>query len=146
MIIEKDLKLYMNKGGSGSVSARVTLPIDWVRALGIEDSTSIPAKFEDDKIIIFKKPKGNPKIIKEIKGLIKKYNEHQGEKVFLQEFSSGECVTSTVADEIEVVEKNDCFNFLFKLKERELHGADIYYSNLNICTETKGNKFILKIK
>lgn len=53
----RDLKVTFNKGGSGSMSSRITLPISWIRDhLGITpEKRDVEVTLEDDKIIIKKK-------------------------------------------------------------------------------------------
>jgi len=46
----KILKVNQNKAGSGSISNRIILPAQWVKALGIE--SIVKATFDGEKIII----------------------------------------------------------------------------------------------
>ncbi|MDK2584237.1 AbrB/MazE/SpoVT family DNA-binding domain-containing protein [Romboutsia sedimentorum] len=53
---ERNLKISFTKSGSGSESTRVSLPIKWIRELGITpDDREVEVTLEDDKIIISKK-------------------------------------------------------------------------------------------
>lgn len=53
---ERNLKISFTKSGSGSESTRISLPITWVRELGIDkDNREVIAIIEDGKIIISKK-------------------------------------------------------------------------------------------
>lgn len=46
----KILKVTQSKSGSGSISNRMILPSQWVKALGIE--STVKAIFDGEKIII----------------------------------------------------------------------------------------------
>lgn len=53
---ERTLNVIFGKGGSGSTTTRLTLPIKWVKELGIDiEHKEVVATLEDDKIIIKKK-------------------------------------------------------------------------------------------
>ena len=50
------LKVIFTKGGSGSISTKLSLPIKWVRELGInEENREVVLELDKDKIIITKK-------------------------------------------------------------------------------------------
>lgn len=52
----KDLKITFNKGGSGSITPRLSLPAKWIREMGLDqDNREIKARFEEDKIILEKR-------------------------------------------------------------------------------------------
>ena len=52
------LKVIFTKGGSGSVSPKLSLPIKWVRELGIdEENREVVLELDKDKIIISKNKK-----------------------------------------------------------------------------------------
>ena len=54
--IKKNSKVNFNKSGSGSVAGKVTLPIDFLRAMGInEENRDIEISYHYGKIIISKK-------------------------------------------------------------------------------------------
>lgn len=52
----RELNIQMAKGGSGSLSPRISLPPTWIKQMGFtqDDRTAIVI-FKDDKIIIEKK-------------------------------------------------------------------------------------------
>jgi len=51
----KKSKIFINKGGSGGVTFRVTLPTNWVREMEInEENRELLLTFENNKIIIEK--------------------------------------------------------------------------------------------
>lgn len=82
----------------------------------------------------------------EIKKFIKSYNDYNGEKVFWEEFYPGESISSHKADKIEIIENINYFYLLFKFDERELQGADIYYSEWDISTQIEDNNFTITMK
>ncbi|WP_315169467.1 AbrB/MazE/SpoVT family DNA-binding domain-containing protein [Metaclostridioides mangenotii] len=50
------LKVLFSKSGSGSTTTKITLPITWIKEMGInEDSREVEVTFEDNKITIQKK-------------------------------------------------------------------------------------------
>ena len=52
---QRDLKVSFNKGGSGSISASIRLPISWIKELGIDqDNRDVEVYFNEDQIIIKK--------------------------------------------------------------------------------------------
>lgn len=52
---ERKLKIIFGKSGSGSYTARLTIPISWVKEMGItQEDREVTAKFENGKIIIEK--------------------------------------------------------------------------------------------
>ncbi|KGJ49816.1 PemI [Clostridium sp. NCR] len=53
---ERNLKISFTTSGSGSESTRISLPIKWIRELGIDkENREVIAILDDDKIIIKKK-------------------------------------------------------------------------------------------
>lgn len=53
---ERNLKISFTTSGSGSESTRISLPIKWIRELGIDkENREVIAIIDDDKIIIKKK-------------------------------------------------------------------------------------------
>ncbi|MBC2856990.1 AbrB/MazE/SpoVT family DNA-binding domain-containing protein [Cetobacterium sp. 2A] len=55
---KRDLKIIFSKGGSGSISSRVTLPIKWIKKMGLEISNrELEVTFNEEKNIIEIKPK-----------------------------------------------------------------------------------------
>lgn len=55
MIEERDAKLLVTKGGSGSSTFRATLPTKWVREMELgEDVRDLKIAFDGEKIIIEK--------------------------------------------------------------------------------------------
>lgn len=47
--------LNMNKGGSGGVNFRVSLPVDWIRKMNInENNRKLELSFDGERIIIKK--------------------------------------------------------------------------------------------
>lgn len=56
-MVTKVKKISYRKSGSGSLTPSITLPITWLRSMGIdENNRNIEVMFKDDKIIL-KKPK-----------------------------------------------------------------------------------------
>lgn len=52
----RQLKITYNKSGSGSITSRISLPITWLRELGIdENNRDVIIEFKDSSIIITKK-------------------------------------------------------------------------------------------
>lgn len=52
----RDLKVTYNKSGSGSVTSRISLPITWLREIGVtEENREVIIELTDDSIIIKKK-------------------------------------------------------------------------------------------
>lgn len=50
---KRDLKISYNKSGAGNVSARVILPITWVREMGLsQEFPAVIASFDGEKITI----------------------------------------------------------------------------------------------
>lgn len=53
---KRQLKISFTKSGSGSESTRLSLPIKWIRELGIDkDNRDVTVEIDEDKIIIKKK-------------------------------------------------------------------------------------------
>ena len=49
----RELNLIANKGGSGSVGFKLSVPKPWAAALGVDlNNRSVVASFDGDKIII----------------------------------------------------------------------------------------------
>lgn len=54
-MFKKERTVNFNKSGSGSYTPRLSLPINWVRELGItKEDNKVSLEFEGDKIIIKK--------------------------------------------------------------------------------------------
>lgn len=52
---KRKAKLIINKGGSGSLTTRATLPITWIKEMGLnEDKRNLILEFDGEKIIIKK--------------------------------------------------------------------------------------------
>ena len=52
---ERDAKILFNKNGKGYSTTRITLPVPWVRELGVTpEEREVKIKLEDNKIIIKK--------------------------------------------------------------------------------------------
>lgn len=52
---ERPLKIIFGKSGSGSYTTRLTIPMNWVKEMGIDqDHREVIARFEDGKITIEK--------------------------------------------------------------------------------------------
>ena len=52
---QRQAKLIVNKAGSGSLTTRATLPIIWIKAMGLgEDDRELKLTFDGKKIIIEK--------------------------------------------------------------------------------------------
>ncbi|MEG0180782.1 MAG: AbrB/MazE/SpoVT family DNA-binding domain-containing protein [Peptostreptococcaceae bacterium] len=53
---KRDLKVLFTKGGSGSITNKITLPTTWVREMGItEDDKAVEVTFQNGVISIKKK-------------------------------------------------------------------------------------------
>ncbi|WP_042680134.1 hypothetical protein [Anaerosalibacter massiliensis] len=69
MIEPKKAKLLANKGGSGGYTYRATLPVDWIRKMGLsEESRDIKLEFDGKQITI----KNNEEEIKMLKSLLER--------------------------------------------------------------------------
>lgn len=56
---ERKARLIINKSGSGSITTRATLPISWIKEMGLnEEERNLILEFDGKKIII-KKRKGD---------------------------------------------------------------------------------------
>lgn len=56
---ERKARLIINKSGSGSITTRATLPISWIKEMGLnEEERNLILEFDGEKIII-KKRKGD---------------------------------------------------------------------------------------
>ena len=54
----RELNLIANKGGSGSVGFKLSIPKSWAQALGLDmKNRTVVASFDGDKIIISAKQK-----------------------------------------------------------------------------------------
>ncbi|GFI25548.1 hypothetical protein IMSAGC012_00659 [Lachnospiraceae bacterium] len=54
----RELNLIANKGGSGSVGFKLSIPKPWAAALGLDlENRTVVASFDGDKIIISAKQK-----------------------------------------------------------------------------------------
>lgn len=62
---ERKLKINRTKGGSGSVSFRISLPTSWIKAMDLDVNTQAIVTFDGEKIIIEKE----------------KYNENRDGKI-----------------------------------------------------------------
>lgn len=52
------LNISFGRGGSGSVSASIRLPISWIRKMGVEEEKrQVEAEFNGEKIILKKTQK-----------------------------------------------------------------------------------------
>lgn len=52
----RDLKITFTKGGSGSESTKLSLPVKWIRQLGLsKDNRDVEVTLDGNKIIIKKK-------------------------------------------------------------------------------------------
>jgi len=54
----RELNLIANKGGSGSVGFKLSVPKSWATAIGVDlNNRTVTASFDGDKIIISKRKK-----------------------------------------------------------------------------------------
>lgn len=52
---QRNLKVSFNKGGSGSMSSSIRIPITWVKEMGIDkDNRVVVVTFNEGKIVIEK--------------------------------------------------------------------------------------------
>lgn len=52
---KRTLKISFNKAGSGSITPKMTLPMTWIKEMGIDtENREVEVTFEDGKIIIQK--------------------------------------------------------------------------------------------
>lgn len=52
---QRQAKLIVNKSGSGSLTTRATLPISWIKNMGLgEENRELKLSFDGEKIIIEK--------------------------------------------------------------------------------------------
>ena len=52
---KRKAKLIINKSGSGSLTTRATLPISWIKEMGLnENERDLILEFDGEKIIIIK--------------------------------------------------------------------------------------------
>lgn len=55
MTEKRVLKVLFTKSGSGSINARISLPITWIRELGLnEENREVILELKDEKIILTK--------------------------------------------------------------------------------------------
>lgn len=53
--ISKTNKIIFSKSGAGNITPRISLPLTWVRTMGItQEDREVEVFFEDNKIIITK--------------------------------------------------------------------------------------------
>lgn len=51
----RNMNIIFNKAGSGSISTKVSIPISWIRQMGIsQDDRNVVLEFDREKIIIRK--------------------------------------------------------------------------------------------
>ena len=50
----RHLKINKNKGGSGSISFRISLPTSWIKAMELDNDNQAIVTFDGEKIIIEK--------------------------------------------------------------------------------------------
>lgn len=51
---QRPLKINRTKGGSGSISFRISLPTSWIKAMELDDDNRAIVTFDGDKIVIEK--------------------------------------------------------------------------------------------
>ncbi len=52
----RTLKVLFSKSGSGSTTTKITLPISWIKEMGInEENRDVEVSFDNGKIVIQKK-------------------------------------------------------------------------------------------
>ncbi len=51
---QRQLKINKNKGGSGSISFRISLPTSWIKAMELDNDNQAIVTFDGEKIIIEK--------------------------------------------------------------------------------------------
>ena len=51
---ERKLKINKNKGGSGSISFRISLPTSWIKAMELDVNPQAIVTFDGEKIVIEK--------------------------------------------------------------------------------------------
>lgn len=51
---QRPLKINRTKGGSGSISFRISLPTSWIKAMELDNDNQAIVTFDGDKIIIEK--------------------------------------------------------------------------------------------
>ena len=51
---QRSLKINKNKGGSGSISFRISLPTSWIKAMELDDDNQAIVTFDGEKIVIEK--------------------------------------------------------------------------------------------
>ena len=51
---QRSLKINKRRGGSGSISFRISLPTSWIKAMGLDVNPQAIVTFDGDKIVIEK--------------------------------------------------------------------------------------------
>ena len=51
---QRPLKINRNKGGSGSISFRISLPASWIKAMDLDDDNQAIVRFDGKRILIEK--------------------------------------------------------------------------------------------
>ena len=51
---QRSLKVNKNKGGSGSISFRISLPTSWIKAMELDVNPQAIVTFDGEKIVIAK--------------------------------------------------------------------------------------------
>ena len=50
---ERKLNIIFNKSGSGSINTKVSLPVTWIKQMGItKDNREVIAEFDEEKSIL----------------------------------------------------------------------------------------------
>lgn len=56
----RNLKISFNKGGSGSITPRLSLPAIWIKEMGLDlENREVEVAFENNEILIRKKKINN---------------------------------------------------------------------------------------
>ena len=140
---DKDIIVLSSTSGSGSTNYRIGIPADWARTLNMKKGTVLHATFDGKNIALKKKKEVDPVVLENLKKFIDSYNKHKGEKIFYEQTTPMESISSRKADSIELIEGDGSFHLLFKFGEREIQGQDIEYSKWNITTNIKEGKYTL---
>lgn len=51
---QRQLKINKTKGGSGSISFRISLPTSWIKAMDLDDDNQAIVRFDGKRILIEK--------------------------------------------------------------------------------------------
>ena len=51
---QRPLKINKTRGGSGSISFRISLPTSWIRSMELDDDNQAIVTFDGDKIVVEK--------------------------------------------------------------------------------------------